>query len=159
MKGVWKKRNFLSTYPSLHCTNNLSVDVQSQKNVQAQIPYTSGPTLWIWSTKEAPPSNSIFRNPSFTLELMTKMCILLLWFYDVALIMCVGVGGESCLPWFCYVVLFLVPYVTRHRCCSQHISPLLVQRFGLYYHSNHNFHVMAENVLHNQQIVTCSRTK
>ena len=47
MKGVWKKRNFLSTYPSLHCTNNLSVDVQSQKNVQAQIPYTSGPTLWI----------------------------------------------------------------------------------------------------------------
>ena len=46
MKGVWKKRNFLSTYPLLHCTNNLSVDVQSQKNVQAQIPYTSGPTLW-----------------------------------------------------------------------------------------------------------------
>ena len=79
MKGVWKKRNFLSTYPSLHCTNNLSVDVQSQKNVQAQIPYTSGPTLCLLLTKIQYYSHHlwIFQNNTGTLGIMQNTVYLI----------------------------------------------------------------------------------
>ena len=46
LSKLTKTTNLLTVSKRPPCTNNLSVDVQSQKNVQAQIPYTSGPTLW-----------------------------------------------------------------------------------------------------------------